>query len=321
MKSLLFCLCFCLSLAWLSGCKSSKKPSLSGDEPIEIADFIDFFPETSLPFQVADTSLLKKDNDSLRISYKVFTQFIPDSILSASMGKMNQPKIYPLGKTKSEETYLLAKVINGNNRAVFILAFDKKQQFIAGMPLLKLDASPATQQSSSIDKRYTITKSVWRKSSGGSMGEGKDVYVLNNDAKNFMLIMTDPLDDAVAELINPIDTLARKLKYSADYGSGKMNLVSIRDGRKKDRVSFFIHFEKGDCSGELKGEAILQSPTKAIYREAGDPCALQFTFSNYSVTLKELEGCGSRRGLRCSFDGVYPKKKESKPKKATSTRK
>jgi hypothetical protein len=321
MKSFFVCLFFCLSLAWLSGCKPSKKPSLSGDEPVEIADFIDFFPEANLPFQVADTSLLKKDNDSLRISHKIFSQFVPDSILSASMGKMNQPKIYPLGKMKNTETYLLAKVINGNNRAAFILAFDKKQQFIAGMTLLKVDADPATQQLSSIDKKLTITKSVWRKNSGGSISEGKDVYVLNNDAKNFMLIMTDPLDDAVAELINPIDTLPRKLKYSADYGSGKKNLVSIRDGRKKDRVSFFIHFEKGDCSGELKGEAILQSPTKAIYREAGDPCSLQFTFSNSAVTLKELEGCGSRRGLRCSFDGVYPKKKESKPKKTTAARK
>lgn len=291
---------------------------MSGEEPIEIADFIDFFPDTKPPYQVADTTLLKKDNDSLRINYKIFTQFIPDSILSASMGKMNQAKIYPLAKVKSTETYLLAKVINGNSRAVFLLSFDKKNQFIAGMPLLKVDANPATQQSSAIDSKLTITKTVWRKGAGGNISEGKDVYVLNNDAKNFMLIMTDPLDDAVTELINPIDTLSRKLKFSADYGNGKMNLVSIRDGRKKDRISFFVHFEKGECNGELKGEAILQSPTKAIYREAGDPCALQFTFTAYSVTLKELEGCGSRRGLRCSFDGVYSKKKESKPAKKTA---
>src|SRR5688572_18866998 len=174
MKSLLFSLFFCVFLAWLWGCKPSKKQSLSGDEPIEIADFIDFFPDTKLPYQVADTTLLKKDNDSLRINYKVFTQFIPDSILSASMGKMNQPKIYPLGKVKNTETYLLAKVINGNSRAVFILSFDKKQQFIAAMPLLKLDASPATQQLSTMDNKMTITKSIWRKGSSGNMSEGKD---------------------------------------------------------------------------------------------------------------------------------------------------
>ncbi|MCG2615630.1 hypothetical protein LZZ85_15120 [Terrimonas sp. NA20] len=314
MKSFFLCMFFCASLAWISGCKSEKKPSLSGDEPVEIADFIDFFPEITLPFQVADTSLLKKDNDSLRINYKIFTQFVPDSILSASMGKSAQAKIYPVGRIAKDETYLLAKVINGNNRAVFILGFDKKKQFIAGMPLLKQDANPATQQMTTLDSRSTITKTVVRKNAAGT-SEGKDVYVLNNDAKAFMLIMTDPLDDVVSELINPIDTFARKLKYSADYSSGKLNLVSVRDGRKKDRFSFFVHFEKGECSGELKGEAIWQTPTKAVYSEAGDPCSLQFTFSNNAVTLKELEGCGSRRGLRCSFDGSYAKKKEPRPKK------
>lgn len=317
MKSFFLCCSLCLSLAWLSGCKSSDKPSLAGDEPVEIGDFIDFFPDVKLPYQVSDTMLLKKDNDSLRINYKVFNQFIPDSVIGGSMGKLSQAKIYPLGKVKDNETYLLAKIVNGNNRAVYLLGFDKKQQLIAGMPLLKVDASAATQQLSSIDSRFTITKTVWRKNASGT-AEGKDVYVLNNDARQFMLIMTDPLDDAVTELINPIDTLSRKIKYSGDYGSGKMNLVSIRDGRRKDRFTFFIHFEKGDCSGELKGEAIWQTATKAVYSEGGDPCSLQFNFTNNSVSLKELEGCGSRRGLRCSFDGSYAKKKEARPKKITT---
>ncbi|MGZ8551461.1 MAG: hypothetical protein ACXWV2_12395 [Chitinophagaceae bacterium] len=95
-----------------------------------------------------------------------------------------------------------------------------------------------------------------------------------------------------------------------------MNLVSFRDGRRNDRLSFFIHFEKnnGECTGELKGEAIIKSPTLAEYREGGDPCILQFRFTSSSVVVKELEGCGSRRGLRCSFDGTYPRKKDAKPK-------
>ena len=45
-----------------------------------------------------------------------------------------------------------------------------------------------------------------------------------------MLVMTDALNDKVTELINPIDTLLRKHKLSADYTNGKMNMVSIRDG-------------------------------------------------------------------------------------------
>ena len=54
-----------------------------------------------------------------------------------------------------------------------------------------------------------------------------------------MLIVTDALDDKVTELTNPIDTFSRKQKFTGDYGSGKLNLVSIRDGRKNDRLSFY----------------------------------------------------------------------------------
>lgn len=320
MKSFFLCIVVCLSLTWISGCKSSKKPSLSGEEPVEIADFIEFFPELKLPYQVADTTLQKKDDDSLRINYKIFSQFIPDSIIGNEMGKLSQARIYPVGRIVNAEIYLLAKIVNGSSRAVFLFGFDKNQQLIAGMPLLKVDANAATEQLSSIDAKQTITKAVSRKNKSGSVSEGKDVYVLNNDAKKFMLIMTDPLDDAAAELINPIDTLPRKLKYSADYGSGKMNLVSVRDGRRKDRFSFFVSFQKGDCLGEVKGEAIWQTATRAVYNQPGDPCSLQFTFTNSSVTLKELGGCGSRRGLRCSFDGVYTKKPEPKPKKGEETK-
>jgi hypothetical protein len=132
----------------------------------------------------------------------------------------------------------------------------------------------------------------------------------------FQLIMTDALDDKTTELINPIDTLSRKHKWAADYSSGKNMLVSIRDGRKADRVAFFVHFEKnnGECTGELKGEATIKSGSVAEFRESGDPCVLQFIFSSSSVTLKEQEGCGSHRGLRCSFDGSYAKKKVSAAK-------
>ena len=299
----------------LAACKS-KKVSLAGDEPVEVGDFIDFFPDTKLPYIVADSNLLKKEKDSLLISYTVFTQFVPDTILYKIFGKNAKPKIYPMGKAKGDETYLFAKALAGDKRTALVLSFDKTNQFIAAIPLLSLDQSAATQQAGTMDNRYVITKSVYRKKADGNMSEGKEVYVLNTGAKNFMLIMTDALDDKATELTNPIDTASRKQKYTADYGTGKMNLVSIRDGRKNDRLSFFIHFEKanGECTGELKGEAIIKSPSVAEYREGGDPCILQFRFTAASVTVKELEGCGSRRGVRCSFDGVYPKKKLIKVK-------
>ena len=309
-----------LVLVILLGACKSKKVSLAGDELVEVVDFIDFFPDIKLPYQVADSNLLKKEKDSLLISYRVFTQFVPDTILIKIFGKNTKPKIYATGKAKGDETYLFAKTLSGDKRTALVLSFDKENQFIAAMTLLSLDQSAATQQTSSMDNRYTLTKTVYRKNADGSISEGKDVYVLNRGAKNFMLIMTDALDDKATEMTNPIDTVSRKQKYSGDYGTGRMNLVSIRDGRKNDRLSFFIHFEKsnGECTGELKGEAIIKSPSLAEYREGGDPCILQFRFTSSSITVKELEGCGSRRGLRCSFDGTYPRRKGIRPKTAKS---
>ncbi len=317
-----------LAFTFVFSCKH-KKPSLSGDDPVEVTDFIEFFPPQKLTYTIGDSTLLKKEKDSLLISYKIFRQFVPDTLLSKDFGKTVNPKIYPLGRIDSgEETYLFVKTVFANKRAAYILGFDKKQQYITGMPVLKPDQLVATIRSVSIDKKYSITKTVLRKNGDGSMSEGKDVYVLNADAKNFMLIMTDALDDKLTELINPIDTFPRKNKLSADYGTGKMNLVSIRDGKKNDRLFFFIHFVRkvtkdsfgdsygeknnGECTGELKGEARIKSATHAEYIENGDPCKLQFIFTGASVSLKE-ESCGSHRGLRCLFEGSYPRKKYLKP--------
>jgi hypothetical protein len=309
---------FCLSvffLALLVGCKS-KKPSLAGEDEVEVGDFIDFFPTVKLPYQFADTTLLKKDRDSLLISYAVFTQFIPDSVISTVFGKGVKPKIYPMAKVIAAETYLFAKAVSGNKRVAFVLGFDNDDKYLAAMPLLQPDTYQSTIQTAGIDRRSTIFRNVTRKNADGSTSDGSEQYALNNDAGSFMLIMTEALDEKVTELINPIDTLKRKQKFAADYSTGKMNLVSIRDGRKGDRLQFFIHIEKnnGECTGELKGEAIMKSATKAEYREAGESCSLVFNFTASSVTVKELGGCGSNRGLRCSFDGVYPRKKETKPK-------
>jgi hypothetical protein len=301
----------------LAACKDKKKPTLSGEEPVEVSDFIEFFAPVSLSYQLSDTALQKKEKDSLLISPKIFSQFVPDSVLGNVYGKGSKPKIYALGKAEvpGAESYLFVKTVSGDKKAFFILCFDKKQQFIAALPALRPDNNKATLQSVVMDKKYTITKTVQLKNPDGSSSEGRDVYVLNADAKSFMLIMTDALVDKVTELINPIDTLPRKHKLSADYTNGKMNLVSVRDGRKADRISFFIHFEKnnGECTGELKGEAMIRSANTAEYRQDGDPCILQFIFTSSSVRLQEVEGCGSRRGLNCSFDGSFARKKYVKP--------
>jgi len=314
----IFILFFALLL--MAGCRGKKKPVVSGEEPVEVADFIDFFKPVKLSYQLSDSILNRKEKDSLLISNKIFNQFVPDSVLSKVYGKGTKPKIYPLGKVEVQgaETYIFLKTVSNEKKAVFIICFDKNLQFITAMSALRPDNNNATMQTLLMDSKYTITKTVMLKNRDGTLSEGRDVFVFNTEAKDFMLIMTDALTDKVTELINPIDTLPRKSKLSADYSNGKMNLVSIRDGRKNDRIIFFIHFEKnnGQCTGELKGEAKLISSNTAEYRESGDPCVLKFVFSSASVTLKEEEGCGSRRGLDCAFDGSFVRKKYVKPVEA-----
>lgn len=323
MKSLKKSVIWIAALLLVMGCKEKKKISLSGDDPVEAEDFVAFFQPLQPPFYYADSTLRKKnkENDSLLISYKVFTKIIPDTVLTKIYGKTTRPKIYAIGRTTglNDESYLIVKTSANDKKALIVLGFDKENQFAASLTGLRPDLDAATQQSMTIDRRHTISKTMLRRNKDGTLSEGKDVYAFNADSKIFYLVMTDALEDKPTELINPIDTLSRKHKWAADYGSGKMNLVSIRDGRRSNELTFFIHFDKnnGECTGELKGEADITSSNTAEYRQDGDPCKLKFTFSSSSVTLSEIEGCGSYRPLNCTFNGSFAKKKESKPKHST----
>src|SRR5437762_5301170 len=296
------CLIVIISVFIFLGCHHKKKVSLSGEETVSISDFIQSFAPLNLPYQIDDTAIAKKPNDTLLISHKVFSHLVPDSILNKVFGKEIKPKIYPLGRVEGpgKVTYLFIKALSADRKAAFVLCFDKKDNFITGMPVLQPDANPATEQFFIVDKRYTLSKNITRKNADGTISDGKNVYVLNEPAKSFLLIMTDALDEQTIELINPIDSFSRRNKFSGDYLRDKMNLVSIRDNKKPGRLTFFVHFEKkNNCNGELKGEASFTAGNTAVYRSSGDPCVLQFNFTASLVTMKEMEGCGSHRGLDC----------------------
>lgn len=311
-------LTFLLVLGYLCcGCGNKKKPSLSGTEKVEVSDFIGSFELIKPPYEVRDTSLNRKESDSLLISDAVFSQFVPDSVLTVSIGKNAKPKIYLGKRVKIEtETYLFAKVIAGNRKAVIVLCFDKNDKFRAWLPLLVQDANPATTQVSGLDRKLSFYKNVTLRKPDDVAAEGKEVFIYNDEAGQFLLIMTDPLDDRIREIINPIDTFQRKNKYSADYIKDKMNIVSIRDHAEPGKLNFFIHIDrnKSECIGELKGVASFTSSTIAVYRQRGDACSLQFNFSSSSVSVKEVDPCGAHREVKCSFDGSFPRKKEPKPK-------
>ena len=316
MKSLLL---FPLLIFSLCACKN--KQAGSDEETMEVADFMELFPEKNLPFSISDSGLAKRKIDSSYISYKLLAQFVGDSTLIKQFGKTTKPRLYPLARVsqKKGETYLFLESITPARRSAYIMAFDKDEKYKAILPLIINDGDPKTYQNAAMDARYTISVNKQRKKPNGEMGYKRDAYVYNN-VGTFTLILTESNESPVTagEIINPIDTLSRKNKYSADYVKDKRNIISVRDGRKASLMRFFIHFEKdnGTCKGEFRGEATFVKPNVAIFRESGDPCVLEFTFSATSISMKELEGCGNYRDIKCFFEGSFPRKKEAKSKSA-----
>ncbi len=296
-------------------CKEEKKVLMSGEDPVEVKDFVNFFPLLHLNYQLTDEDLKKPFNDSLLISRTVFKQFVPDSVVINLFGKSSKPKFYPVGKVvvSEKETYLLVNAFNRSTSKALLIFLGEKNEFLGAATFLEPDTNPMTQQISSIDKRFSISKAVLKKNEDGSVSDGKDVFVFEKNSRSMILIMTDALNEKNVDLINPIDTLSSVNKFSADYRKDKKNLVSIRDGRKAGMIYFFIHIESkdGECTGELKGEASFINSRTAVYRQNGDPCSIELIFSSSTVKIKETGACGSRHGLDCKFDGSFAKKKNS----------
>ena len=308
----------------LTACKQKKSNSTPAVTPVEEEEgdfdyerFSAKFTKASVPYELNDTALLN-NKDTATIVSKSILSAIPDSIISHIFLKEGKVKYVAMDKIEvpKAETYFLVRVTQGSKKAALLLTFDKNKQFSAALPFLVPDADDATTQASSIDKNFTITQNILRKEKDVNK-EGKEVYIYNNDAKQFTLIMTDLLDEQDQDLINPIDTFPHITKFTGDYIKNKKNIVSIRDSKRPNEIVIFIHVEneEGDCTGELKGMALWVESNKAVYRQGGDPCVLELSFTASAVTLKEQEGCGLHRGLNCSFNGTYPLKKEVKPKK------
>ena len=301
----------------LLACNSKKKGAQTEETGFTYEGFSNLFPAATLPYQLTDTGL-QRSKDTTQIRSAEFAGYIADSVKNQIFAKGAKPKYYALARIEvpKAETYFITKAVSGSKKAALLIIFDKTGKFANSFPFLVPDDDETTSQSSSIDKSLTISKNIIQKKGGELIGEGKNVYVYSGDTKQFTLIMTDLLDESKRDLINPIDTMPRTRKFAGDYVLGKRNLVSIRNGRTANQALAFIHIEKneGVCIGELKGEILFTSSNTAIYRQGGDPCILQFTFSSNSVSLKEEEGCGNHRGLDCTLNGNYAKKKETKPR-------
>jgi hypothetical protein len=298
-------------------CKNKK--GNGKDEGFSYEGFSGQFQSVKPPYTLSDTGFLH-NRDTATIQDPEFPGMIPDSIKTKLFGKTARVRYISMSsiKASNDRAYYIVKAISGSKKAALLIAFTK-DHFGAVLPFLVPDADPSTSQVSSIDRSFSITKNISLKQANGNTAEGRDVYDFSADADRFSLILTNPINNGTAEVINPIDTFARKNKFSADYVKDKSNFVSVRDGRHPNQLTIFMHLDKKDegCTGELKGDVLLTSPTAAIYRQGGDPCVLSFRFSNSSVTVKEDEGCGSHRGVNCVFDGTFNRKREAKAKTTT----
>jgi hypothetical protein len=302
---------FALLFLWLCACGNDKKSTEEDDHNYSYNSLTKRFKEVTPPYQLSDTGLLNnKDTSTIR-----YAQFVAklDSITTPVFGKQ-QVKYSPLASIKGskKETYLIIKATGKSKKAAYLVVYND-ENFSTALPFLMPDSDAKTTQLSSIDRSFAITKAVSKKDEEGTLVDGKEVYAFNAESNSFTLVLTDMFDNASMELINPIDTLPQTHKYAGDYYLDKKSLVSIRNGRNENTLNVFIHITKSDgaCTGELKGEVLLKNNV-AAFRQSGNPCVLELKFSGKSVTLKEEGGCGSSRGMDCSFDGSYVKKKVTK---------
>jgi len=312
MKKFLF---FLPVLLLLAGACKNKKTSLKDDEKVDIGEFIEFFPESSLPFRMDDTTLLKKTTDSALIGMKIFKQFIPDSVLTKDFSNTASLRLYSIGrvKEKGKETYLFVKATGGNKRVCYLVCFSDDKKYLRSMPIVKTGFDNSTSAYGLLDRKYQITTYREHKQ-GNDFTFKRNAYFYNSASNEFTLLMTEPNVEIIENIINPIDSFSIKHKLSGDYVQNKKNFISIRDSKRPNELLFFVHFEKnnGECKGELKGVAKLVNNNLAVYQDAGNPCELQFSFNKNQVVMKETGGCGSWRDIKCFFEGSYTRKRTAK---------
>ncbi|HWB26981.1 MAG TPA: hypothetical protein VG738_15965 [Chitinophagaceae bacterium] len=313
-----------LSIAFMGllSCKT-KMQDLSGEGPVSFKDFNEAFKPLSLSLTIADSNILRL-TDSTIISKAVFTQFIPDSAFEKFVNSpVTDIQINPVGSIqKSDEEYLLASIKQKKKIILVAFVLDKKKKYEAALQLFANNYDDGYTHSVNINREPTFIISREKNSEGNtSLLYTRNGYAYSSSTGTFMKVVDDSNEGKPknAAIINPIDTLPRKNKYSADYVGDKKNFISVRDGKNAGNYNFFMHFEKndGDCIGELKGEMTMHGSNKALYQQSGDPCEIDFTFEDNGVIVKERGNCGNHRGIKCYFDDEWPKQKVKKPKKSS----
>lgn len=312
-KKITYLLWFAVIIVIISSCSHSKNSSQEKKQ-FTYSDLLKTFPELDLPYRFDEDSLNKSVSDSFRLSHEEVGRFFPDSIWFPDGESHGRAKIYPMGRKDYQGLRLLfIKSVLPDNKRMDLLVFGKKDTLLAAKEIASAGKSnPGEVFSFNLDKKFLLRVHERKQLPNGFIVTREQVYGINPDG-SFLLIMTNTNEPASPNsYTNPIDTLPRRNRFSGDYAASKYNVVSIRDGGKKNTFEFFIHLNKGNgnCTGELDGTGKFISRDVGEYQEEGGPCAIRFTFKKESVTIREIGGCGAYRGINCFFEGSYRKKRK-----------
>ena len=301
-----FCI-LCFSVFIIS-CGSTVEENA---DQINTQNFFDKFSSFGFNNTITDTAL-QNFGDTENIQKDVLLQLVPDTALSLVI--LSKPfEAYPAGKIQSDELfYTIIKFTQAKKNKLAVFVFDKNKKFLTSMPIFN-NGKKDYVYSLSVTSEPTFIINREKEVKNEPSLYTKDGYAYSKQAKGFIKVMEDGNEDEekMNEIINPIDTVAANNLYSGEYSSGKTNIISVKDGRTANSYIFFMHFDKGDCSGELKGNLQMTDATHGIFTETGGPCVIDFTFSKTTVKVKEQGNCGNHRGIDCLIDFSFKKQKET----------
>jgi len=205
-----------LAAVLMVSCKGGKK-SLSGDEPVKADDFFAAYSPVTLPTSYADTNILKK-LDTTNISYAVINQFVADTALQKITGKEHKKlAIHPVGIiNKGNENYLLTAFTQNKKTKLYALVFDKDKKFKTSLELVGTKNDDGYIHSVSINKEPTFVISKEKITGDNQLMYTRQGLAYNDDAAIFLVVLNDSNEDLKKqnEILNPLDTLPRKSKYS-----------------------------------------------------------------------------------------------------------
>ncbi|RAJ83275.1 hypothetical protein CLV59_103236 [Chitinophaga dinghuensis] len=306
-----------LTIGVFAACKT-KKSGHGGDEPMTLEEFQDQFPVAQLPYKLSPDSLKLSLADSLALDTADIHRFLTDTLTKGDFAKTEKVKFWPLQRmTGNPVDYMVVKASGRSGTVAYLCFMDKKK----GHFLKRIRVADAGRNgvfaSVQIDNRNVVKLTEEVQNGNNRETQREDFYGVSADGSATLIMTNTSSPSAPGQIFNPLDTLPRKHKFSGDYTSGDLSLVSIRDGEDGKSFQFFITFSKdnGKCKGEVSGKGQYLAGNRGEYKDKETSCGIAFQFSAGRVAIREIGGCGAYRGIKCFFEGNFAKKAEKKKKK------